>query len=119
MDTADIAAGADAPRVFLVDDHVSVRRASSACCAVRIPRESFASAREFLAGDRHVGATACLVLDMLMPELTAPRCRPSSRGLDAAIPIIFITGNGSIEASVRDGRAPSISSPSPSPRRCC
>jgi FixJ family two-component response regulator len=106
MGTTGIPARTDAPRVFLLDDDASVRRSLE-----RVLRraghwvESFASAREFLAGERHVGATACLVLDLFMPELGGLALQAEMKRLDAAIPIIFITGNGSVEASVRAMKA--------------
>jgi len=95
-----------APRVFLVDDHAPLRRAlERVLCAAGHWVESFASAREFLASGRHEGATACLLLDILMPELDGLGLQAELAKLDAAIPIIFITGNGSIEASVRAMKA--------------
>ena len=59
-----------APLVFLVDDDASVRRSLERVLRQAGHRvESFASAREFLASDRHVGATACLLLDLFMPGI--------------------------------------------------
>lgn len=101
MDTA-VSAGADAPVVFLLDDDASVRRAFERVLRRAGHRvEPFASAHEFLAGDRHVGATACLVLDLNMPGLDGLALQAELKRLDAAIPIIFISGNGTIADSVR------------------
>jgi len=90
-----------APLVFLVDDDASVRRSLERVLRQAGHRvESFASAREFLASDRHVGATACLLLDLFMPGLDGLALQAELKRLDAAIPIIFITGNGTVPHSV-------------------
>jgi len=67
--------------------------------------EPFASARAFLGSGRHEGATGCLVLDLFMPEPDGLALQAELARLDAAVPIIFITASGSIEASVRAMKA--------------
>lgn len=97
---------AEAPRVFLVDDDARVRRALERVLAGAGHRvEPFASARAFLDSGQHAGAVACLVLDMLMPELDGLALQAELKRLDAAIPIIFVTGSASVEASVRAMKA--------------
>ena len=97
---------AEAPRVFLVDDDAPVRRALERVLAGAGHRvEPFASARAFLDSGQHAGAVACLVLDMLMPELDGLALQAELKRLDAAIPIIFVTGSASVEASVRAMKA--------------
>lgn len=88
--------------VFLVDDEDSVRKAlarllRSAGCRV----QAFASAREFLDGDRDVEAPACLVLDVQMPEMGGLDLQRELRAAHAGLPIIFLTGHGDIPLSVQ------------------
>ena len=88
--------------VFLVDDEDSVRKAvarllRSAGCRV----QTYASAREFLDGDRDVEAPACLVLDCQMPEMGGLDLQRELRAARAGLPIIFLTGHGDIPMSVQ------------------
>jgi len=96
----------DEARVFLVDDHASVRRSLGRVLRAAGHRvEPFSSAREFLASGSHAGAIGCLLLDLCMPEQDGLALQAELAKLDAAIPIVFITGNASVEASVRAMRA--------------
>jgi len=87
--------------VFVVDDDASVRRSTE-----RLVRplgfgvQTFASAREFLASAR-VERPACLVLDVQMPGLSGLDLQRELARIGARIPIIFLTGRGSIPMSVR------------------
>jgi FixJ family two-component response regulator len=99
----------EAPRVFLVDDHASVRRSLERVLRAAGYRvESFSSARMFLASGCHAGATGCLLLDLCMPELDGLALQAELARLDAALAIVFITGNASVEASVRAMRAGAV-----------
>ena len=61
---------AGTPLVFIVDDEPSVRKSLKRLLAsAGYGVEAFASAREFLARERHPGP-CCLVLDVRMPGLT-------------------------------------------------
>jgi FixJ family two-component response regulator len=84
--------------VFVVDDDESVCRA-----LVRLIQsagyrvEAFGSAREFLDRMPAVSCPACLVLDIQMPDVSGLEL---ARELNAALPIIFITGHGDIAMGV-------------------
>jgi FixJ family two-component response regulator len=89
------------PVVFVVDDDPSVRKSltrllASAGYAV----EAFASAREFLARDRHAGP-CCLVLDVRMPGLTGLELQEALAAAGRRMSIVFVTGHGDIAMSVK------------------
>ncbi|MCP4714172.1 MAG: response regulator transcription factor [Deltaproteobacteria bacterium] len=95
--------------IFVVDDDASVRKALKRL--IRSAGHSvtaFSSAAEFLAHDHNFEAHGCLVLDINMPGLSGLELqeRMVSAGLD--IPIIFITGHGSVPASVRAMKAGAV-----------
>ena len=92
------------PTVFVVDDDCSVRESlESLIQYAGLQPEVFASAPEFLARPRFPGAS-CLVLDVDLPGLN---------GLDLQgmvadridMPIIFISGHGSVSTTVRAMKA--------------
>jgi FixJ family two-component response regulator len=87
------------PVVFVVDDDPSVRKSlerllASAGCRV----EAFASAREFLARERHPGP-CCLVLDVRMPGLTGLELQEALAAAGRRMPIVFVTGH--VDAPMR------------------
>ncbi len=105
----------DGGTVYVVDDDVAVREAlSSLIRSIGLRAVTFGSAREFMqhprndtsdASDTATPATpatpACLVLDVHLPDgsgLDVPR---ELRASGVEMPIIFITGHGTIPMSVR------------------
>ncbi len=95
--------------VFVVDDDDSVRKAlkrlvGSAGHSVT----AFSSAEEFLAHDHNSEVPGCLVLDINMPGLTGLELQEYMASAGLEIPIIFITGHGSIPASVRAMKAGAV-----------
>ena len=88
------------PRVFVVDDDESVRKALRRLIeSVGMRVETFSSAEEFLAHPLESGPS-CLLLDVRMPRVSGLELQKemSARGID--IPIIFITGHGDVRMSV-------------------
>ena len=89
------------PTVFVVDDDPSVRRSTE-----RLVRSmgfdviTFASATEFK-NRRRVEGPACLVLDVHLPDLSGLDLQRELAASGVEMPIIFITGRGSIPMSVR------------------
>ena len=87
--------------IAVVDDDLSAREGlSSLIRSFGLRVENFSSAQEFL--DRPGGdAPSCLVLDLQLPGLSGLdlQKRMAEVGLD--IPIVFLTGHGSIAASVQ------------------
>jgi RNA polymerase sigma factor (sigma-70 family) len=94
-----------APVVFVVDDDASVRRSlgrllRSAGLAVEI----LTSAEEFLHACIPEGP-ACLVLDMHLPGLDGLTLQEHVASMEHSLPIIFITGHGTVHSSVRAMKA--------------
>jgi FixJ family two-component response regulator len=90
-----------APKVFVVDDDVSVRRSLKRLLnSSGYHAEIFSSAHEFLLRDAHSGP-ACLVLDLQLPDLDGLELQQMLAGSAHSLPIIFISGHGDIPASVR------------------
>jgi len=97
------------PRVFVVDDDASVRKAVSRLLRVDgFSVESFPSAREFLAHGELPDGPSCLVLDVRMPELDGLGLqeRIGRAGLDVAI--VFLTGHGDVPTTVRAMKAGAV-----------
>jgi len=89
--------------VFIVDDDASVLRSLA-----RVVRQAgyeartFDSAEEFL-GDQPPAQSmpACIVLDLTMPGIGGLELQRKLAASPAACPIIFISGNGTIPATVQ------------------
>jgi FixJ family two-component response regulator len=95
------------PRVFIVDDDISVRESLEGLIAEAGWRpEAFASAEEFLARPREA-VPSCLVLDVSLPDLNGLELQ--KRIADRPdLPIIFITGHGDIPMTVQAMRAGAV-----------
>jgi len=94
--------------VFVVDDDESVRESLGGLirsAGMRV--ETFASARQFLAGPR-ADAPSCLVLDVHLPGLSGLDLQKRMAEGDIEIPIIFITGRGDIPTTVRAMKAGAV-----------
>lgn len=92
------------PTVFVVDDDYSVRESialliESAGWVV----EKFQCAKDFLARPRST-APSCLVLDLVLPDING--CDVQAMIADRAdLPVIFISGHGDVQMSVRAMKA--------------
>ena len=87
--------------VFVVDDDPSVRRSTERLVrSMGFNVRTFASAREFTDHAR-VEGPSCLVLDVHLPGLSGLDLQRQLAQSGMHIPIIFITGRGSIPMSVR------------------
>jgi FixJ family two-component response regulator len=87
--------------VFVVDDDPSVRRATDRLVrSMGFNVQTFASAKEFTEHAR-VEGPSCLVLDVHLPGLSGLDLQRQLADAGVQIPIIFITGRGSIPMSVR------------------
>jgi FixJ family two-component response regulator len=90
----------DAPTVFIVDDDPSVRRSTERLVrSMGFRVQSFASAREFRDG-ASVEGPACLLLDVRMPGQSGLELQLELTRSGVEIPIIFVTGHGSIPMTV-------------------
>lgn len=87
--------------VFIVDNDPSMRRSLKRLLrSIGFNVETFASAQEFLSRDPIIGP-ACLVLDVQMPGLSGLDLQDELAARHRSIPIIFISGHGTIPMSVR------------------
>jgi len=96
------------PIVFVVDDDVSVRESLE--CLIRSAGwqpEVFATAHEFLARPR-VLAPSCLVLDVTLPDLNGLDLQERLAVDRLDMPIIFITGYGSVPMTVKAMKAGAV-----------
>src|ERR1700752_96697 len=96
------------PMVFVVDDNAAVREAiKSLVESTGLGAETFESTQDFL---RHKlpDGPKCLVLDVLLPEISGLDFRNELTKADIRIPIIFITGHGDIPMTVRAMKAGAV-----------
>ena len=89
------------PIVYVIDDDESVRIAlEDLLASVDLAVRSFGSIKAFL--DHGVAdAPGCLVLDIRMPGQSGLDFQQQMAVLGIRLPVIFITGHGDIEMSVR------------------
>ncbi|TWU33664.1 Response regulator protein TmoT [Novipirellula aureliae] len=96
------------PTVHVVDDDDSFRQS-----IVRLLRAAgyevreHASAAEFLLS-RASRAHGCVVLDIRMPGLNGLELQKGLNDFDNALPIVFLTGHGDIQMSVRAIKAGAV-----------
>ena len=89
------------PMVFIVDDDTSVRKSLVRLMqSVSIQAETFASAQAFLRRPPYPGP-ACLLLDIRMPGMSGLDLQQQLNLAEITLPIIFITGHGTIPMSVK------------------
>ena len=89
------------PVIYLVDDDVSLLRAlGRRLRAAGFDVEAFDSARGFLAHHR-AGRTACVVVDLQMPDLCGLTLQNLLAAEDDPPPVVFLTAHGDIPSSVR------------------
>jgi FixJ family two-component response regulator len=96
------------PTVFVVDDDASMRDAlKNLFRSVGLNVETFGVAQEFLATERSKGP-GCLVLDVRLPGLSGLDLQRQLADANIKIPIVFITGHGDIQMSVRAMKAGAV-----------
>jgi DNA-binding NtrC family response regulator len=87
--------------VCVVDDDASVREAvEGLLLSAGLRVETFASAQDFLARPRK-DSPGCLILDVELPGLSGLDLQEKIAGTGVDIPIVFVTGHGTIPMSVR------------------
>ena len=91
--------------VYLLDDEPEMVKALTRLLrAKELEGRGFTSVRAFLEAYRPEGS-ACLVLDVAMPELDGLELQRRLTSQGILIPIIFLTGHGDIPMSVRAMKA--------------
>src|SRR5206468_5063753 len=87
----------EAPLVAVVDDDASVRKSTRRLIrAFGYRAEAFASGEEFLTSPL-ASRTACLVLDVRMPDMDGFEVQRLVTGRHFDIPVVFISGRRSEE----------------------
>ena len=98
----------EAPTVFVVDDDAEVREAlRNLLTSVGLQVALFGSVQEFLA-HKPPAAPGCLVLDVRLPGKSGLDFQEELRKTSIPLPIIFITGHGDIQMSVRAMKAGAV-----------
>lgn len=88
--------------VIIVDDDPSVRRSLKRLLAAhRLPARIYASAQAFLDQKAQAPACGCLLLDIEMPGVNGLELQEQLRQRGFQLPIIFITGHGTVPMSVQ------------------
>jgi FixJ family two-component response regulator len=96
------------PTIFVVDDDASMRDAlKNLLRSVGLNVETFGVAQEFLSSQRSK-APGCLVLDVRLPGLSGLDLQRQLAEANVQIPIVFITGHGDIQMSVRAMKAGAV-----------
>ena len=94
--------------VFVVDDDPSIRRAIKRLIeSVGLYVELFGSAAEFT-NSSHPDVVSCLILDIRLPGISGLDFQRKLTETNNPIPIIFISGHGDIQMSVRALKAGAV-----------
>ena len=95
----------DKPLIYVVDDDPSMRKALERLLrSAGHDAQTFSSALEFL-DFNHPDAPGCLILDIKMPKLSGLELQERLAAKGISFPIVFITGHGTVPASVRAFKA--------------
>jgi FixJ family two-component response regulator len=89
------------PVVYVVDDDPSVRKALERLLhSAGHEAMTFLSAQDFL-NFTHPAAPGCLILDVKMPGMSGLELQERMAERNISFPIVFITGHGTVPASVK------------------
>ena len=95
----------DKPLIYVVDDNPSMRKALERLLrSAGHDAQTFSSALEFL-DFNHPDAPGCLILDIKMPKLSGLELQERLAAKGISFPIVFITGHGTVPASIRAFKA--------------
>ena len=88
-------------KVLIVDDDAAFRNSLARFFhSIGVDVQTFASGAEFLAHAPKDGPT-CVLLDLQMPEMNGLQVQEELARIGAEIPIVFLTGHGTISAGVQ------------------
>ena len=92
---------ANTPTVYLVDDDASFLRATARLLrATGFTVKTYVSAGEFL-GALTDDDAGCALVDLMMPEMSGLELQSALAQRGQMLPVVFLTGDGDIPASVR------------------
>ncbi|HZE21154.1 MAG TPA: response regulator transcription factor [Desulfobaccales bacterium] len=96
------------PAVYVVDDDPSVRVAMERLLkSVGLTVKTFASAQEFLEQTTPEWS-GCLIVDLRMPGMGGLDLQDQLSARQVSLPVIFLTGYGTVPASVRAMKAGAV-----------
>lgn len=96
------------PMVFVIDDDSSVLVALQRLIkSVGIKAKAFTNAEDFLSNPRYEGP-ACIICDVRMPGLSGLDLQEQLAKADNTLPIIFISGHGTVPMSVKAMKAGAV-----------
>jgi RNA polymerase sigma factor (sigma-70 family) len=96
------------PTIFIVDDDPSVRDSMELMLrSVGFDVKTFAAAQDFLNADLQEGP-GCLILDVRMPGMSGLDLQEKLVSAKTPLPVIFITGHGTVPMSVRAMKAGAV-----------
>ncbi len=96
------------PTIFIVDDDPSVRESTQLMLkSVGFDVKTFASAQDFLNAKLQEGL-GCLILDVRMPGISGLDLQEKLVSAESPLPVIFITGHGTVPMSVRAMKAGAV-----------
>jgi FixJ family two-component response regulator len=89
------------PTIFVVDDDRSILKSVKRLLQSNGYKvETFPSAQEFMEYDYDSKGPACLILDVMMPEMSGLDLQETIQSWDISLPIVFITALHDIPTSV-------------------
>ena len=98
----------DEQTVFIVDDDSAVRHSLGLLLrSMSLPAEAFESAQAFLDSDAG-HRPGCLIADIRMPGMSGLELQQEMAARDMFLPIIFITGHGTVSMAVQAIRAGAV-----------
>ena len=96
------------PTIFIVDDDPSVRDSTELMLkSVGFNVKTFVSAQDFLTANLQEGP-GCLILDVRMPGMSGLDLQEKLVSTKTPLPVIFITGHGTVPMSVRAMKAGAV-----------
>ena len=96
------------PTIFIVDDDPSVRESTELMLkSVGFNVKTFVSAQDFLKANLQEDL-GCLILDVRMPGISGLDLQEKLVSAKTPLPVIFITGHGTVPMSVRAMKAGAV-----------
>lgn len=96
------------PTIYIVDDDPSIRESTELMLkSVGFNVKTFVSAQDFLNANLQEGP-GCLILDVRMPRMSGLELQEKLSSAKTPLPVIFITGHGTIPMSVRAMKAGAV-----------
>src|SRR4051812_15522519 len=98
-----------APIIHVIDDDESFRTALGRILQLAGYRiKEYDSAGAFLLGNTSRQAPGCILLDLRMPGVSGLQLHEELARTDDALPVIFLSGHGSVDAGVRAMKAGAV-----------